>query len=226
MKRFAWIMSIFVVLGVILFSLSIPSDALAACPGAGCRAYSVAYRNDASNYTAVHAYISYAIPSIRDGGFTSEVIWIGDLFSAPVKNVIEIGWRRTNGANPRQYWGYFNNSGTWFGPYWIADNTSGHDYQIEHQTSDNMWHIYIDGVEKAKISLGVSSGIIEAGGEVTDYSSTQHNAMGVSSFSNLSYKRNHAGYYAWPGWSGVIVNYSYVFSSLSSTSFQNSGYNP
>lgn len=212
-----------VVIGFTALMLIKTGDVQAACPGGGeCRAYSYAAVTDASNYTAIHGYITYGIPTIRDGGFSAEVLWIG----GDATDYIEIGWRRTNGNNPRLYWGYVDSGGGWHGPYWLGSNTTGHDYQIEHKTSDNKWHVYIDGVEKGSVTLGVSSGHMVSGGEVTDFSSTQHNAMGISTFQNLSYKRNHAGYYSWSGWSSTGVNYSYWFTGISNNKFQNGGYNP
>lgn len=109
---------------------------------------------------------------------------------------------------------------------WLSNNTSGHDYQIEHKTSDSKWHISIDGSEKAVVSISVSAGLITAGGEVTDWSSSSPNAMGVSGFTNLSYMVNHTGYYSWNGWNYSYTDYSYVFSSLGTNAFQDSGYNP
>ncbi len=184
-----------------------------------CRAYSYA-RLTNTNYTAVHAYISNAVPSIRDGGFSSEVLWIGSY-----TDYVEIGWRKDNSGNNKQYWEVTN--GGVGGPInWLSDNTSGHDYQIEHKTSDNKWHISIDGSEKTAVSMSVSAGLITAGGEVTDWSSSNHNAMGVSGFTNLSYMVNHTGYYSWNGWNYSHIDYSYVFSSLGTNAFQDSGYNP
>jgi hypothetical protein len=70
----------------------------------------------------------------------------------------------------------------------------------------------------------VQSGIIIAGGEVTDWS-YNHNAMGVSGFLNLSYMWSHYGYYSWTGWTSTHIDYAYVFSPISPNAFQNSGYN-
>lgn len=216
------------VIGLVWLAL-IPSGKVQAvtCPGDDlCRAYAYAYLSDASNYTAVHGRITNGVPTIRDGGFSAGILWIGDLYTG--KNYIELGWRRVSGGNPRQYWGYVDNSGVWHGPLWLTtNNTAPHYFKIEHKTSDNKWHLYVDSVEQpgSGISLGVSSGLIEAGGEVTDWSGS-HNAMGISTFDTLTYMRNHAGYYSWNGWSGSHTDYSYWFSGLSSTSFQNGGYNP
>jgi len=221
-KRFLQIL-IGVALGLVSFQIIGPRVAQAACPGdPWCRAYAVADVTDASNYTAIHGYIEYGIPTIRDGGFSAEVLWIGGWTS----DYIEIGWRRVNGSSPRLYWGYVDSSGGWHGPFWLGTNTRGHDYQIEHKTSDNKWHVYIDGVERGSATLGVSSGTMSAGGEVTDFVSGQHNAMGISGFLNLSYKRNHTGYWAWSGWSGTRINYSYWLTPISGKAFQNGGYNP
>lgn len=221
-KRFLQVL-VGVVLGLATLMLIKTGDVQAGCPGdSPCRAYAIAEVNDATNYTAIHGYITYGIPTIRDGGFSLETLWIG----GTIANYIELGWQRTSGNNPRLYWGYVDNGGNWHGPYWLGSNTQGHDYQIEHKTSDNKWHVYIDGVEKGSVTLGVSSGTMSAGGEVTDWSTTQHNAMGISTFQNLSYKRNHAGYYSWSGWSYTYTNYSYWLTSLSNNKFQDGGYNP
>lgn len=213
------------VIGIVCLAMIPPDTVQAACPGdLSCRAYSIAYLTDASNYTAVHGRITNGIPTINDGGFSAEVLWIGDLLN--VKNLVEIGWRRESGQNPKLYWGYWDNSGGWHGPFWLStDNTAPHYFKIEHKTSDNKWHVYIDNVEKNSVTLGGSSGIIEAGGEVTDWSGS-HNAMGISTFDTLTYMRNHTGYYSWNGWSAARTDYSYWFTGLSNNSFQNGGYNP
>src|SRR5690349_19405487 len=90
-----------IMVGASFLNLGLPS-AQAAC--SYCRAYAVAFRHDAKNYTAIHAYITYNIPTIRDGGFSSEVLWVPN----PNGGVdsIEMGWRRTTTGNPIIYWGY------------------------------------------------------------------------------------------------------------------------
>jgi len=195
----------------------------AACPGdPWCKAYAVADVTDASNYTAIQGWIEYATPTIRDGGFSAEALWIGDWD----QDYIEIGWRKTNDGKRRMYWGYVDSGGGWHGPYWLGNNTRGHAYQIEHKQSDNKWHVYIDGVDRGSATLGVSQGTMSAGGEVTDFVAFEHNAMGVSGLLNLSYMRNHTGYWSWNGWSGTRINYSYLLTRISNNAFQNSGYNP
>ncbi|MBA2682838.1 MAG: hypothetical protein H0U76_31145 [Ktedonobacteraceae bacterium] len=197
----------------------------ASCYSSNCREYAVAILNNAYTYTAVHAYIEAANPGIRDGGFSSEVIWIA---SSDSQNYVELGWRKTSDGSIRQYWETTVNGVS--GPInWISSNSSVHDYQIEHKTSDNKWHISVDGSEKAAVSMSFSQGWIEAGGEVTDVTNSNppnHNAIGVAGLLSLSYMQNHTGYYSWNGWSGSIVNSGYYLTASSGHSFQNGGYNP
>jgi|GEM_PF-1927428 len=189
------------------------------------RAYAVVRLTD-TNYTGVVARIDWSNPSIRDSayGFSAEVLWIGEANTHA--NYIEVGWRRTSGSSNRLYWGYVDAGGQWHGPNWLGADTRAHWFRIEHNASDNRWHVYVDNQHRGSASLGVSSGSIDAGGEVTDLSSTQHNAMGRAGFLDLGYKRNYQGYYRWNGWNEVYRDYSYQLRGLGSDAFQNDGYNP
>ncbi|MBA3468338.1 MAG: hypothetical protein H0T53_01715 [Herpetosiphonaceae bacterium] len=213
---------LFTTLIILIVSLKMPSRGLAAC--STCRAYSAVYLNNKTTYTAIHAYITNATPSIRDGGFSSEVLWIGP--PSGKKDYIEMGWRKNGPLNVNEtYWGYYDTNGNWtYIP--IAANSTGHDYQIEYKSWDGKWHVYLDGVDKGSRALSYTQSYLIAGGEVSDFSSTQHNAMGISNFTNLSYKDNNVGYFSWNGWTSSRVDYSYVLTTLSSSGFQNRGYNP
>lgn len=210
----------------LLFLDMSPKVVQAAC--SNCRVYASTYLAD-QQYTAVHAFIGYANPNINDGptGFSAEVIWIGDVSSG---KTIEIGWRQQGALQGEsQYWAYFDASGGFHGPYWQSANYTGHDYQIEYRSSDNNWHVFIDGSEKGSISsstVGYTSGFITSGAESTDLSSSDHNAVGIAGFTNLSFKRvGDTGYYSWSGIGPKTLNYDYWLNQLSYNSFQNGGHN-
>lgn len=119
-----------IIVGVSFLNLGLPS-AQAACPF--CRAYAVVWRDDTKNYTAIHAYITYGIPTIRDGGFSSEVIWVPNPNGG--NDYIEMGWRRTTTGTPIIYWLYYDTNHNLHMTN-LGTNTTGHDYQIEHFQSD------------------------------------------------------------------------------------------
>ncbi len=198
-----------------------------ACPY--CRDYSQAELTD-TNYTAVYGTISYAIPAVRDNGFSAETLWIG---ANNGSSYIEVGWRRpnsvTNSGNPFMYWTWTDSIGRQAQLTQLSNNYSAHNFSVEHHTSDNNWYIYVDGGQAGYISatrVGVSSGSITAGGEVTDFVDGQHNAMGVSNFTNLRYQRSHSIWYSWASWNTSRADPGYSFIPLSGTAFQNYGYNP
>lgn len=68
-------------------------------------------------------------------------------------------------------------------------------------------------------------GMIEAGGEVTDYLAGQHNAMGVTNFEQLEYSLG-GSYIPWNGWTDIVKDYNYQLAGLAPDSFQDYGYNP
>jgi hypothetical protein len=217
-----------ILLGAVLGFVCIPTlnvtHAQSGCPGGeDCRAYAITRLSD-NNYTGVSGRIEWADPTIRDGGFSAQVLWIG---GAEGTDYIEVGWRKPTGGAVQFYWGYVDSSGNWSGAKWQGTITTYEtDYEIQHKTSDNKWHVYIAGSERGSAQLGVSSGSIDAGGEVTDFSSTEHNGMGRSGFHNLAYMEDHTGFWKWVGWDQQFQDYSYRVVPLGDNTFQTEGYNP
>lgn len=202
-----------------------PTGAQASC--GSCRNHAIGYRTD-QQYNGVHAYIELADPAIRDGvnGFSAEVIWIGDIPSA--HNVIEIGWRKTGvpfqGAN--MYWGYVDSNGSWSGEHWLGSAGQGRDYKIEYNSGDGKWHVYVGSSDQGSVSLGISSGYIEAGAEVSDQDPNNHNAAGVAGHLNLSYRApGNSSYFQWGGWAKAESPGYHINPINSSNAFQTSGYN-
>jgi hypothetical protein len=77
------------------------------------------------------------------------------------------------------------------------------------------------------MSTGGDGWDMYAGGEVTACGGSNHNAMGVSGITNLSYKINNTGYYSWNNfWTDGQITPGYYAPTLSYNSFQNYGYNP
>lgn len=216
--------------------IDIDAFSLLPCPGNvnQCRAYSFASLLRNADYTGVQGVIEPANPTIRDGAtvgnFSSQVIWIGTTTQYAESNnrVIEVGWRKTF-SSTYIYYGIYN-------PSWNSTTTNlptnvNYTYQINHSISDNKWHISFNGQDYCNTSCPVMIGpiarTITAGGEVTDASFTTHNALGVSGFLNLQYKRNDAVLWSpWNNWGYQQSDYSYLFTPINSNSFQVRGYNP
>jgi hypothetical protein len=192
-----------------------------------CRNYASVFLTD-TDYTGVHGRITYANPSLRDQGFTLETFWIVDAAS---DSWVEFGWVKqhdVNGTQPTLYWAHGNNGV--YDEEFMETNTREHAFEIQHKTSDNKWHLYLDGVERASISLPFSQGHIQAGGESTDLVAAccppSHNAMGTSGLSHLTYMKNHAGFYKWNGWDTEEQTDSYQVIPVGSDHFQSKGNNP
>lgn len=182
----------------------------------------------AGNFTANHALVETAVPPIRDGQWSAEVIWIGAVASQPVQNAAEMGWRRFADGSRKLYWGYFDGSGNF--NYYVVGNaaSSSYDFRIEHQTYDGLWHVYLNNGQVGTIAMAGPSGNgwMMAGGEVTDCAPPQHNGMGVSGFYNQSYMYDHSGYYAWNYFtSGIATSYDYKLVFLNYNALQTYGYN-
>jgi hypothetical protein len=215
------------------------------CPGTTvpCRAYARTYLEFNNDYTAVSGYVNSTDPIIRDstnnGAFSSEVFWIGQRrWSLGNPSYFEAGWRKEIGINgniPFIYYGYYPYGGGFVGvPLTTAVPNFIWQYKIEciggtgsSVASSACWHMYTSGVERtlSGIDIGVNAGSIRVGGEVTDASTTQHNAMGVSTFFSLTYKRNFGADTAWNGWHFQTQDYGYSLVTNNGTSFYNQGYN-
>ena len=71
--------------------------------------------------------------------------------------------------------------------------------------------------------------VVQAGGEVTKRSSTVDNAMGVSTFRNMRYKRASDNlWYVWTTWDNTKINPGYSLYRLGGSydDFVNYGHNP
>jgi len=186
--------------------------------------------DDVNTYTGVHARIEYANPSVRDNGFTSELIWLGPIDLKG--NYVEMGWRKTGpNGNVKAYWAYYTDDGT-FHFIDLGTINSAHDYRLEYHPDDDSYHAYLDNneVQSSPVHLSSKGGWASAGGEVSDGVCDVHNAMGVNGFTDLTYKVNTGGsitgYYTWNSQWKYFEDYQYHFTILSQNSFQNSGYNP
>jgi hypothetical protein len=195
-----------------------------------CRMYAVSQSYD-TDYTAIHGRITYGDPAVRDGGMSQATLWIGDP-NVDGTNYIELGWRKQPSAQSEPYilLGVTDANGAFQG-YRLGTNTQDHYFQIEHKLSDNKWHIYLDGQETqgSPITLGVDRGRMVVGGEVTDFDAyccpPSHNAMGVAGFTNLTWMKNHQGYYAYNGFQGIRMDDGYQFRVLGPDHAQASGNN-
>lgn len=178
----------------------------------------------------VSARIETAIPTVRDGGFSSEVIW---LTPATSNNYVEVGWRvESPSTSPRWYSGYVNNSGNW-NMEWHSYPTVGvaYDYKIEDLPSNpGSWKIYVDGSWVTTHTTAMTTGkIVQSGGEVTKYSSSVNNAMGVSGFDFLQEKWASDGAWHYWGdwtWQHIDTDTGYTLVNYSNSKFQNYGNNP
>lgn len=214
---------------------------IAGCPRPECRAWAEQERYD-GNYTGLTAILTHGVPTIRDYGFSAEVLWMGDILHG--KNYIEVGWRRDTGlglsgpqANQtRLYWGYWDENRWWTGPpieNWLGDDTTAHTLEIRRINSDPggmTLAVYVDYVEQGRVyfyGLTPSTTYVGFGGEVTDYIGGVHNAMGVGDFTYLQFNQG-LGYTDWPADSinqrSVDYNYQSVF--LANGHWQAYGYNP
>lgn len=103
---------------------------------------------------------------VRDGGFSSEVMWIRDKIG--VKGTVEVEWRvyTESDESARWYFGYYDDNSEWVEHrYGTAKDGETYPYKIVKQ-SDGRWHIYIDGMHKIDYPdlLGYAD-IVQVGGE-------------------------------------------------------------
>lgn len=189
-----------------------------------------AYANvQASNaFDGISANFETAIPTVRDGGFSAEVIW---LYQSGNPNSVEEGWRvQAPSTSPKWYSGNYDNSGNWYMD-WEGTPTVGHSYpyKIDNWTSGS-WRIYINGTWVRTRTTNMYHGsVAQAGGEVTKYDPSVNSAMGVSGFDSLKYKSASYGTWSpWGMWTQQRVDTAdgYHLYMYNWTSFQDYGNNP
>ncbi len=185
-----------------------------------------------SYFNGIKGDLETAIPSVSDGptGYSSEIMWITPATTA---GTVEVGWRTMESPyqNPRWYSACFDQSGNWYA-VWEGNPTVGnaYPYKIE-KNSSGTWDIYINGSFKRSFNSGMTVGsVVQAGGEVTKLNSAV-NAMGVSGFLDMQFKRASNGvWYLWATWDNTHVDsadgYSLVRLSGNYNDFQNYGNNP
>jgi len=166
------------------------------------------------------AKIEWANPTVRDGGFSAETLWV-----ANGTKWVEVGWTKEDppGAPPMGTYLYYAwNDGTYH-QYFLESTGSHNTYKIEHY-SGNSWRIYINGALRATVSAGFSTANrIDCGGEVTGNT----NAMGISGTLNLRYKTTDQRWlYWWPTTLYWDSPYWVVKIGGSNSNLQNGGNNP
>ena len=145
-----------------------------------------------------------------------------------------VGWRTrpSPDQNPKWYSGFYDSSGNWT-LNWEGTPTVGvaYAYKIE-KNSSGTWDIHINGAFKRAYNSGMTAGSRAiAGGEVTKFSSSVDNAMGVSGFLNMKYKKASNGvWYFWTTLTNLHVDsgdgYTLVSVGGSNSDFQTYGNNP
>ena len=195
------------------------------------RRYAASLLTVSNNYHGIKGDLETAIPSVSDGGFSSEVMCV-----SPGGNpkTVEVGWRTRPSPyqNPKWYSGFFDSSGNWT-LNWEGNPAVGvaYAYKIEKNSSGN-WDIHINGTFKRAYNSGMTAGNrIIAGGAVTKFSSSVDNAMGVSGFLNMKYKKASDGvWYPWTNLTNLHVDsgngYTLVSVGGSNSDFQTHGNNP
>lgn len=172
------------------------------------------------SFKGADAKIEWANPTVRDGGFSAETLWV-----ANGAKWVEVGWTKENppGSPPMGTYLYYAwNDGTYHQQF--LESTGSHNtYKIEYYSSNN-WRIYINGALRATVNAGFSTANrIDCGGEVTGNT----NAMGVSGTLNLRYKTTDQRWLYWPNttlyWDSP---YWVVKLGGSNSNLQNGGNNP
>lgn len=99
------------------------------------------------------------------------------------------------------------------------------------KNSSGTWNVSIAGTGRRSYNSGMTVGsVVQAGGEVTKFSSATNNAMGISGIHDMKYKRVNNLWYAWNTWHNTHVDtsdgYTLVQIGGSYDDFQNYGNNP
>ncbi len=218
-------------LALVAIALGSPGDTALAHDTAS-RQYSTAWISSTNAYKGGLTNIKTADPPVDFGGFSAEVLWVGDEITTP-RRLAEVGWRTRPSPNdaPKWYWGYYDKFTTW-DMDWVTSSSptvgTTYLYDIVHDTGTD-WDLNINGSTVQTVDLDMSAAdYVVAGGEVTSFlPDPDNNAMGPSTVSTLMYKNTSGTWTFWGTWTDdhVDTGRGYSMTVVSTTKFDNAGNN-
>ena len=177
-KKTWWlkVAKIFILLAVMLFLMSNTNDT--ALAQSNYYAIGIVVPSSSSQ-NFLGGYAQWKTPSMyttTDGGFTSQVLWVGTQSSPSLGTWVEVGltkgWKQNNNTWT-MYWAENTPSYNEYQVTSISPGSTGtlHNYQVQYDAW-NTWGVYIDYTKVGTSSQSAGSKGIEVGGEITSSQNT------------------------------------------------------